>query len=101
MINGKEDDAIYNKPFDRMFIKSKILDAFNKVGFVPFERKCLTNPKVPHELDEGTSKSDELKKLQVKYFEYRKEVGKLGFKNIFDAKLPKVKKPKMKSSMRV
>ena len=61
MINGKEDDEIENKPFDRCFIKSKILDAFYKVGFVPFTLKCLANPKVRHEIDEGTSKSDELK----------------------------------------
>ena len=85
MINGKEDDEIENTPFDRCFIKSKILDAFYKVGFVPFTRKCLTNPVVGHELDEGISKSDELEKLQEKYFERRKEVEKLGFNNVFDA----------------
>ena len=71
MINGKEDDDIFNKPFDRSFIKSKILDAFYKVGFFPFTRKYLTNPKVRHKLDEGINKSDELKKLEIKYFECR------------------------------
>ena len=86
----------FNKPFDRSFVKSKILDAFYKVGFVHFTRKCLTNPKVRHELDEGTNKSGELKELELNYIEYRKEVEKLGFNNIFDAKLPKVKKTKNK-----
>ena len=100
MINGKEDDEIENKPFDRCFIKSKILDAFYKVGFVPFTRKCLSNPKVRHELDEGTSKSGELEKIQENYNKHRKEVEKLGFNNVFDAKLPKKKKPKMKSSVK-
>mgnify|MGYP001479721748 CR=1 FL=1 len=100
MINGKEDDEIFNKPFDRTFVKSKILDAFYKVGFVPFTRKCLSNPKVRHELDEGTSKSGELEKLQENYNKHRKEVEKLGFNNVFDAKLPKKKKPKMKSSVK-
>ena len=90
----------FNKPFDRSFVKSKILDAFYKVGFVHFTRKCLTNPKVRHELDEGTNKSGELKELELNYIEYRKEVEKLGFNNIFDAKLPKVKKPKIKSSVK-
>ena len=42
MINGKEDDEIENKSFDRCFTKSKILDTFYKVGFVPFTRKCIT-----------------------------------------------------------
>ena len=60
MINGKEDDEIENKPFDRCFIKSKILDTFYKVKVVPFTRKCITNSVVRHELDEGISKSDEL-----------------------------------------
>ena len=85
MINGKEDDEIENKPFDRCFIKSKILDTFYKVGFVPFTRKCITNPMVRHELDEGISKSDELEKLQEKYFERKKVVENLGFSNAFDA----------------
>ena len=92
MINGKEEDEIDNTPFDLSFIKSKILDAFCKVEFVPFTCKCLTHPKVIHELDEGTSKSDELKKLQENYFKFRKEVDKLDFNNVFDTKLPKVKK---------
>ena len=94
MINGKEDDEIENKPSDRCFIKSKILYAFYKVGFVPFTRKCLSNPKVRHELDEGTSKSGELEKLQENYNKHRKEVEKLGFNNVFDAKLPQKKETK-------
>ena len=56
----------FNKPFDRSFIKSKILDTFYKVGFVPFTRKCPTNPKVKHELDVGINRSNEFKKLEVK-----------------------------------
>ena len=46
MINGKVSDTIENKPFDKYFINHKIQDAFYKVGFIPFTRKCLSNPSV-------------------------------------------------------
>ena len=67
MINRKEDANIENKPFDRCLTKTKMLDTFYKVGFVPPILKCLTNLKVRHDMDEETSESGKLQTLQKKY----------------------------------
>ena len=42
MINGKLSDPEEMRPFDHCFKKTRILDAWNKVGFVPFTL-CLKN----------------------------------------------------------
>lgn len=99
MINSKKEDKIKHKPFDRYFTKTKKLDAFYKVGFVPFSRKCLTNPKMRHELDEETSESGKLQSLQKKYIECTRKTKQLGFNKVFNARLPKTQKLMIKSSM--
>ena len=99
MINSKKEDKIKHKPFDRYFTKTKNLDAFYKVGFVPFSRKCLTNPKMRHELDEETSESGKLQSLQKKYIKCTRKTKQLGFNKVFNARLPKTRNLMIKSSM--
>ena len=92
MINENDTNTLENKPFDRCFAKTKIKDAFYKVGCVPFTRECLINPLVRHELDGISSESPIMRKLQSNYITTTHEVEKLGFNNVFTARLPKIKK---------
>ena len=41
IVNGNSDDDVSRRPFDKNFTKEKILQAWCKVGFVPFTRHCL------------------------------------------------------------
>ena len=50
IVNGKEADSLLMKPFAKSFTKKRIVSAWEKIGFVPFTRKCLENKKVCHEL---------------------------------------------------
>ena len=83
MINGKVSDTIENKPFDKYFINHKIQDAFYKVGFIPFTRKCLSNPSVRRKLDNNTKESDNVRKLQEDYTATSLEAERLGFNKVF------------------
>ena len=64
MINGYPNDAIEKKPFDRAFTKERIKDAFYNVCYIPFTRRCLSNSKVRHEINENTGVSKKLSELQ-------------------------------------
>ena len=103
MINGKPNDPLEMRPFDRCFQKDRILSAWHKVGFIPFTRSCLQNPKVRHELGEGTKESIVLAQLQKHYNEATRETNILGFNNVFNATIPqkKVLSYKVKRSDRV
>ena len=46
IVNGLPDDDISMRPFNLVFTKEKILNWWDKIGFVPFTWKCLHNPKV-------------------------------------------------------
>ena len=50
IVNGKETNLLSMKPFAKSFTKESILSAWQKIGFVPFTRKCLENKRVRHEL---------------------------------------------------
>ena len=50
VVNGKQDDEIDNKPFDKFFTKERIVASWAKVGFVPFTQNCVHSKKVRHEL---------------------------------------------------
>jgi hypothetical protein len=64
--NGDPDDPMKDRPFDCHFSIAKILSSFAKIGFVPFTRNCLRNPKVGKEL--GLCTRDEgLEQLQLTY----------------------------------
>ena len=65
-MNGLPDDNISMQPFNLVFTKEKILNLWDKIGFVPFTRKYLRNPKVRTEL--GQHEADKtLEDLQLKY----------------------------------
>jgi hypothetical protein len=66
IVNGLPDDDVSMQPFNLVFTKNKILKSWDKIGFVPFTRKCVQNPKVRTEL--GQHEADgTLENLQVKY----------------------------------
>ena len=71
--------------------KQKIKNKFYKVGFVPFTKDCLNNLLMRHELDENSNESESLRQLQSDYITPTLEAEKLGFNNMFTARLPKAK----------
>ena len=50
IVNGRADDDVSTQPFNKCFKKDKIVQAWQKIGFVPFTRNCLSDKKVRHEL---------------------------------------------------
>ena len=66
IVNGLPDDSICDRPFDANFSKEKILSAWGKVGFVPFNRNCLKNKKVRKELGQHV-RDDRLEELQARH----------------------------------
>jgi hypothetical protein len=67
IVDGMPDD-LHDRPPDSNFSKEKILLAWNKVGFVPFNRSCLKNKKVRKELGQHV-RDDGLEDLQRRYDE--------------------------------
>lgn len=45
-VNDKAGDGIDMKPFNKFFTKERIRSSWEKVGFVPFTRKCVHHKKV-------------------------------------------------------
>lgn len=85
IVNGKESDALSMKPFAKSFTKDKIVRAWEKIGFVPFTRKCLENKKVRHELGQ-TKANEELHRIQASYGEVVASAEKVGInQGVFDA----------------
>ena len=66
IVNGRADDDISKRPFDKCFAKEKIVQAWRKVGFVPFTRSCLKNKRVRKELGQHTE-DIVLEHLQIEY----------------------------------
>ena len=88
--NGKEDDPIDQKPFDKVFTKKNNLKAWSNIGFVPFTRKALKNKKVRHELQETVPLDNKLDKLQHDYESSKSSLKELGFnEDVFSAEIPK------------
>jgi hypothetical protein len=88
IVNGMPGDELCNRPFDCHFSKEKILWSWEKIGFVPFTRKCLENPKVRKELGQHT-KDENLESLQLRYDILVDIVETTGFNaGIFDAAIP-------------
>jgi len=68
VVNGNPDDDITLKPFDRHFTCEKIIQSWEKVGFVPFTRNCLNNKKVRHELgNNGSTVAQRMERIQESY----------------------------------
>jgi hypothetical protein len=88
IVNGNPEDNEYDKPFDLVFTKTKILRSWAKVGLVPFTRNCLNDKKVRKELGQHTE-DETLENLQVKYDQLRTSTEADGFNpGIFDASIP-------------
>jgi len=88
IVNGHADDDISRRPFDKNFTKEKIVQAWCKVGFVPFTRNCLSNKKVRHELGQ-TVANKELESLQVRYDNLVSVAERQGLNGgVFDVALP-------------
>jgi len=85
IVNGKETDVLSMKPFAKSFTKEKVLRAWEKIGFVPFTRKCLENKKVRHELGQ-TNPNEELHRIQASYGEVVATAENVGINpGVFDA----------------
>jgi hypothetical protein len=90
VVNGKPGDDLCNRPFDCNFSKEKILSSWAKIGFVPFTRRCLQNPKVRKELGQDL-RDEDLETLQVQYDDVISGIERpgRGFNpGIFDASIP-------------
>ena len=88
IVNGGPDDPITDRPFDCHFSEAKILSSWAKIGFVPFTRKCLKNPKVRKELGQHM-RDEELEQLQAKYAFDVDVMETIGFNpGILDAVVP-------------
>ena len=66
IVNGVDGDSISDRPFDCHFLEEKILNSWAKVGFVPFSRNCINNPKVRRELGQNVRDS-QLEDMQLRY----------------------------------
>ncbi|KAI2497543.1 hypothetical protein MHU86_16946 [Fragilaria crotonensis] len=66
IVDGNDGDDVSMKPFSKCFTTDKVLRAWNKIGFVPFTRKCLYDKKVRHELGQDDA-NVELENLQEDY----------------------------------
>ena len=66
IVNGQVDDDVSMRPFDKHFTREKVLQAWQKIGFVPFTRRCLSSKKVRHELGQSCA-NEALEDLQVRY----------------------------------
>ena len=94
IVNGTPDDDIRDRPFDSSFSKEKILSAWNKVGFVPFNRNCLKNKKVRKELGQQV-RDDGLEALQLQYDVLADKVETRGFNvGIFESVIPTAQRVK-------
>ena len=88
VVNGDADDSIHDRPFDCHFTRTKIVGSWQKMGFVPFTRQCLQNPKVRRELGQHV-RDQVLEDLQVRYDMMVENVEAAGFNpGIFDARIP-------------
>jgi hypothetical protein len=91
VVNGKHDDEIENKPFDKYFTKERIIASWTKVGFVPFTRNCVQSKKVRHEL--GQREADvSLEEVKTSYEDLVDGASMHGLNaGIFDARIPVAK----------
>ena len=62
------DETIEKRNVDQYFDKYMIIDSFRKVECVQFERMCLFNPKVQHEVNDVTGCGVRLHVLQEHHY---------------------------------
>ena len=52
IVNGRSTDELKDRPFDYVFTRERVRQAFFAIGFIPPTREMLNNPKVRHERGE-------------------------------------------------
>ena len=90
VVNSVDGDALDTKPFSKFFTKERIVASWEKVGFVPFTRKCVFHKKVRHELgQQGLARANALEDLQQRYDDLVAEAEDHGLNaGVFDATIP-------------
>ena len=92
IVDGNDGDDVSMKPFSKCFTTDKVLRAWNKIGFVPFTRKCLYDKKVRHELGQDDA-NDELECLQEYYDGLVSNAENKGAnRGVFNASIERVRK---------
>jgi hypothetical protein len=92
IVDGNDGDDVGMKPFSKCFTTDKVLRAWNKIGFVPFTRKCLYDKKVRHELGQDDA-NVELENLQEDYAGLVSNAESCGAsKGVFNASIERVRK---------
>ena len=81
IVNGQEEDAGQNRPFNHVFTKENKLRAWSYIGYIPFKRKCIENKKVHHELQESKSSAvgTNMESLAMVYEESKSKLKSEGF----------------------
>ncbi len=88
IVNGRADDDVSTQPFNMCFKKDKIVQAWQKIGFVPFTRNCLSDKKVRHKLGQTTA-NDALEDLQLRYDSIISVAETSGLnESVFDVSIP-------------
>ncbi|KAI2493544.1 hypothetical protein MHU86_21011 [Fragilaria crotonensis] len=92
IVDGNDGDDVSMRPFSKCFTTDKVLRAWNKIGFVPFTRKCLYDKKVRHELGQDDA-NVELENLQEDYAGLVSNAESCGAsKGVFNASIERVRK---------
>jgi outer membrane translocation and assembly module TamA len=87
IVDGNKDDDLSMKPFTKNFTREKIVNAWAKIGFVPFTRNCLNDKKVRHELGQADVNTV-IETLHAKYVNLVAVVEDQGLnQGVFDASI--------------
>jgi hypothetical protein len=82
---------VKSRPFTNCFTQDKVLSAWNKIGFVPFNRNCLKNKHVRNELGQH-EKNQALEELQLEYDTVIADAEESGLNpGVFDVRIPVAK----------
>jgi hypothetical protein len=95
VVDGVDGDTLDLKPFSKFFTKERIVASWEKVGFVPFTRKCIFHKKVRHELgQQGLARANALEDLQKRYDDLVAVAEDHGLNaGVFDATIPVASRP--------
>lgn len=90
VVDGVDGDPLELRPFRKYFTKERIIKSWEKVGFVPFTRKCLSHRKVRHELGQDNgSEASKLQEIQDYYNELVSRAESEGLNaGVFDVSIP-------------
>jgi len=97
IVNGYPDDKIDDKPFDKCFTKEIVLKGWGRVGYCPFTREALKNPKLRLELGQ-TKPAENIENLQKTYNDLAEKAVERGYNPVFDKTVPVAAKVKRKET---